>query len=232
MTQVTPSTSEEEEEYVLPSGTKLALIEAAGELFAQLGAKGAGIRTIAERAGVNLGSIHYHFGGKGNLYRAALEYVLHQRITKQNAQIPVPPSATPARVSELLRLLTRKRLAAAWGGGTPRWHTRLLTRLLMEGPPDALAWFDERVFQPDFRLFRRIVCLARPQQPPRETRKLFYVFVSQMIFYSHHREKVIRTFGDEGSTASLPEELTDYIALSLTRTLGLPDPGPAAPSEE
>ena len=219
-------------EYVAPGGTKLALIEAAGELFAEVGVKAAGIRAIAEKAGANIGSIHYHFGGKENLYRAAIEYVLHRRVTEQNVQIPVPASATAAQVSDLLRLMARKRLAAVWPGRAVRWHARLLMRLFAEGPEDAWAWIDGRILQPDFSLFSRIVALARPDYPQREVRKLFFVFIGQVIFYAQHGEQVLRTFAANGRSRSLLNELADYISLSLTRTLGLPDAGDRRRIEE
>ena len=215
-----------------PTGTKLALIKAAGELFAQRGVKATGIRMIARKAGVNLGCIHYHFGAKADLHRAALEYVLHHRITRQNAQISIPDSATDEEVSELLRQLARKRLAAAWGDGMPIWYAGLVMQSLAEVSQDDFAWVNQRVFQPDFELFRRLIGLARPDRPERETHKLFYVFVSQLVFYSRHRMRMARQMDRDGQSGLLAEELADFIALSVTRTLGLPDPGSAAPSKE
>jgi len=220
------------EEHDAPTGTKLALIRAAGELFAQRGVEGTGIRMIARKAGVNLGCIHYHFGGKAALHRAALEYVLHHRITRQNAQITVPDSATDEEISALLRQLVRRRLAVAWGDGMPAWYAGLVTRSLADAPQDDWAWVDERVFRPDFELFQRLIRLARPGQPERETRKVFYVFISQLVFYARHRARMGREMNREGPWEPLAEELADFIALSVTRTLGLPDPGSAASCKE
>ena len=54
--------------------TKKTLIDAAGELFAAHGIDAVSTRTIAERAGENIGSIHYHFGGKEGLLLEAVRY--------------------------------------------------------------------------------------------------------------------------------------------------------------
>ena len=45
------------------------LLDAAEELFAEVGFNGASVRQIVERAAVNLGAIPYHFGTKENLFK-------------------------------------------------------------------------------------------------------------------------------------------------------------------
>ena len=50
--------------------TKRRLLEAAGELFAQHGVSSVSLREIADRAGVALNAICYHFGGKDGLVAA------------------------------------------------------------------------------------------------------------------------------------------------------------------
>lgn len=49
--------------------TRWRLLQAATEVFAEVGYHAATTRAIARRAEVNLASIHYHFGDKAELYR-------------------------------------------------------------------------------------------------------------------------------------------------------------------
>ncbi|OGV48059.1 MAG: hypothetical protein A2017_02470 [Lentisphaerae bacterium GWF2_44_16] len=55
--------------------TRMALIMAAGKLFAEHGIDGVTTRAIAEKAGENIGVIHYHFGGKDGLINAVMDFV-------------------------------------------------------------------------------------------------------------------------------------------------------------
>lgn len=79
--------------------TRAALIEAAMPVFGQAGFEAASTRAIADRAGVNLALIAYHFGGKQGLYLAVFEHILGQ------LQARLAPVAAP--ISEQLGTLSQ-----------------------------------------------------------------------------------------------------------------------------
>lgn len=54
--------------------TKLKILYAANELFAQKGFSASSMREIAQRADVNLSAINYHFRNKESLYQDVFEY--------------------------------------------------------------------------------------------------------------------------------------------------------------
>lgn len=60
---------------------KQIILDAAEAVFAAKGFEGATTRAIADKAGVNLALLHYHFGSKEHLY----EFVLSQRAGEINA---------------------------------------------------------------------------------------------------------------------------------------------------
>ncbi|MDR1922881.1 MAG: TetR/AcrR family transcriptional regulator [Planctomycetaceae bacterium] len=56
-----------------PTETRKSILEAACALFGEYGFNAVSTRMIADKAGVNLGGIHYHFGSKGKLYEEVLK---------------------------------------------------------------------------------------------------------------------------------------------------------------
>lgn len=56
-------------------GTRLALVRAAGELFAEKGFAGVTIGEVVMRAGMTKGALYHHFADKKELFRAVVEDV-------------------------------------------------------------------------------------------------------------------------------------------------------------
>jgi AcrR family transcriptional regulator len=82
------------------SETRTRMIDTAIEVFGTLGYEGASTRTLAERAGVNLSAIPYHFGGKRELYMAAAQSIAdyaRERVEPIVADLEETDGADPAR---------------------------------------------------------------------------------------------------------------------------------------
>lgn len=76
-----------------------ALIEAAGDLLAELGPRATSVRDIAKRAGVNHAQVHHYFGGKRPLLMAAMRTLArhhHAAVLAQSKGPLPPPMAAPA----------------------------------------------------------------------------------------------------------------------------------------
>lgn len=69
--------------------TRSKILQAALELFAEKGFEGASIRDIASKAGVLHGLIKYHFDGKDQLWRAAVDYLFE----RQREEMALPPGS-------------------------------------------------------------------------------------------------------------------------------------------
>lgn len=76
-----------------PQSTKARILAAAEEVFAAEGFAGASTREIADRAGVNISSLHYHWESKETLYFAVFQNVydrivevIREALEKQGAQ--------------------------------------------------------------------------------------------------------------------------------------------------
>ncbi|WP_428561626.1 MAG: CerR family C-terminal domain-containing protein [Solidesulfovibrio sp. DCME] len=64
----------------MESETKRRLVEAGLLLFGLHGLEATTTRALAQKAGVNLAAIPYHFGGKEGLYRAVLEHIVRIKL--------------------------------------------------------------------------------------------------------------------------------------------------------
>lgn len=127
-----------------PEETRQEILRAAAEAFAACGFVGATTRAVAARAGVNVATLHYHFGSKEGLYRAVLGNACR-------GTLPDVPSGTGAEMvaglvgglfefgaqrPTLARLALLDRLAGPGpaGGGKPdervRWFAETLRPLL------------------------------------------------------------------------------------------------------
>lgn len=113
---------------------KERIIEAAGELFASRGYKGATVRDICKSAGVHVGAVNYHFRDKEGLFAAALEHAHQWSVRKYPPDVGLDPQAS---VEERLRAFIRSFLLRVLGEEVPDWHGRLIARESAQ-PSDAL----------------------------------------------------------------------------------------------
>lgn len=90
------------------AATRERILRAALEAFSEDGFDGATTREIASRAGVPLGLLQYHFGGKARLWRAAVDRAFAELRAGLEAIVADP---RPADVRERIRLLIRGHVA-------------------------------------------------------------------------------------------------------------------------
>lgn len=136
------------------AGTPSRLLEAALRAFADLGFDGATTRDIAAAAGVNQGLITYHFSGKEELWKAAVDHVF-ARLQAEFATALRMLAEVDARTR--LRLVVRQfvRFTAA--------HPELHRLIEHEGKSDGprLRWLVDRHVRP---LFDATMALIREAQ--------------------------------------------------------------------
>jgi AcrR family transcriptional regulator len=104
--------------------TRLRMIEAAGQVFAEHGYEGATVRMITERAGVNVAAINYYFRDKAGLYEQVVA-ACHCASREAADARPWPRSA-PAE--ERLRFFIERMVRRALHPGRPVWHRLVMAR--------------------------------------------------------------------------------------------------------
>lgn len=163
-----------------PVETRRAILDAAEECFAASGFAGATTRQVAARAGVNVATLHYHFGNKRNLYRAVLDAV-------SGVGLAVPGAGgTPVeRLSSLVEAL--------WDFGAARPSLPKLSLLhQLAGPPSPA----ETIEDPRVALLDRTLAETGVRTPflPGEAARVILAFLDAALVASQngHAPKAAR----------------------------------------
>ncbi len=140
--------------------TRDALIDAAGRLAAESGFDAISTRQIAELSGENIGSIHYHFGGKQQLFEAVVVRVVEPWLNN-----PLEDALGGCDLdnrdgqTEAITKLIRREIALLFDPQVPDWHCRIVHSLLQR-QSDLQKTFREVFIIPEgeaiLNLFQRI----------------------------------------------------------------------------
>ncbi|MBN2372693.1 CerR family C-terminal domain-containing protein [bacterium] len=211
--------------YQEPEGTKLALIKAAGELFAESGLDGPGIRTIAEKAGVNIAAINYHFGSKENLYAETFRYVIsHEKdVHAVDFFKEVGEDIDPCEASALLYRYVKETFSFHFSKKQPRWFNMLVMRALQD-PSPSLQSLVEEVFRPDMEAFVAFIQKANPSANTQDGYLLDFLVVGQIFFYSLCRVPILMALKKEDYDKAFIDKAADQTAKAVISVLGLPLP--------
>lgn len=130
------------------AATRLQILEAAGEIFAEKGIGHATGKEIAERASSNSAAVNYYFGGIDGLYAEVLVEAHHRlmdfEFLKSVAEAPGLPS-------EKLNIFLEGMVRAILGPASSSWVLRVLAREMLD-PSDALQTLLEREILPKKRI--------------------------------------------------------------------------------
>ncbi len=190
--------------------TRRQLLEAAGEVFAEVGFKNATVREICGRANANIAAVNYHFGDKEKLYREVLRYCSAKAVQKHPPLLNVKPDAPPEK---RLHAFIHSFLLRIFDKSPTSWHGKLMLREMVE-PTAALDLIIEERIRPMSTLLWKIVAEIL-HLPVDDKRVRLYSFsvVSQCVFYHHCRPMMIRLFPDQMVLdADGIEELAEHIS--------------------
>ena len=191
--------------------TRSRLLEAAGEVFAEMGFKNATIREISQRAGANIAAVNYHFRDKEGLYRALFDYAAQCALAKYPIGGGIDPAA-PAE--ERLRAFVQTYLSRLLDEGRPAWHGKLMAREMVE-PTGALDILAESFARPQYQRLSAILRELLGTGSSDETIRLCAAsIVGQCLFYKQCRPMIDRLMPeqkyDEGAIARLAAHIAAF----------------------
>jgi TetR/AcrR family transcriptional regulator, regulator of cefoperazone and chloramphenicol sensitivity len=189
--------------------TRLQLLEAAGEVFAETGFRDATVREICRRADANIAAVNYHFGDKETLYAAVLRYSHAKALEKYPPLLGVAAGAPPEKK---LRAFVNSLLLRVFDKGPTAWHGKLMMREMIE-PTAALDMLVEERIRPMAAQLWAIVAeiLDCPLNDER-VRQCSFSVVSQCVFYHHCQPVIARLYPKQSALgADDLERLADHI---------------------
>jgi TetR/AcrR family transcriptional regulator, regulator of cefoperazone and chloramphenicol sensitivity len=194
------------------------LLAAAGEVFAEVGYRGATLREICRRSHANIAAVNYHFRDKEHLYAAVLEQAVVEA-GEGLARIAPDPADPP---EEKLRHFIRQLLANMLGGERPVRFLRLMAHEAIE-PTSAFDWVVEKAAAPLKEMLEEIVAeFFGPDAEPAQIHDCAASVMTQCAAY-HHSEAFVKRLDhlDVHDPATI-EHLADHIfrfSLGGIRTL-------------
>jgi len=207
-----------------PHNTKLQLILAAGEIFAEHGFEGASIRAIAEKAGANIAAINYHFGSKENLYKETVLFSHKKRGKIQDILSQEDPNILKSRqgVEKIIRKIVQLDFHSFVSPDRPNWSGRLLLRSFFDSAPPFKELIRDE-FLPNFQFLKNLALNANPTLSDQEAHFWALSLIGKISVYSFLAEPVLMTYNKENYDPSDIEAAIDHITKTLVRELFPPE---------
>ena len=200
--------------------TRRQLLEAAGEVFAEVGFRDATVREICRRGNANVAAVNYHFGDKETLYIEVLRYAHAKALAKYPPLLGLPVDA-PAK--ERLHAFIHSLLLRVFDKGPTSWHGKLMLREMIEPTAALDSLVEERIRPMASQLWKIVAEILDGKPEDERVRLCAFSVVSQCVFYHHCRPVMVRLF--PGQKPPEPEDikkLADHITrFSLTAMKGL-----------
>lgn len=184
---------------------RTAILDAAAQLFGQVGFEGTSMKSVAEAAGESKTLVQYHFRYKQQLWEETVAHVWQQRDEALPELLELAPDGLTARESmeDLCRYILRFTFA------NPTWVKIMFQEASTPGP--RLEWMVERFFVNDFAQGRGMVELgqARGVLPDVDPMHLLYTLSGALIYIVNVAPIIERVTGRSADDDSFIEQ---YVA--------------------
>lgn len=181
------------------ASSREALLAAAGVLFTEHGYDGVSTREIAEKAGVNLALIQYHFGSKAKLFLETVDHLTDSGSDLHSRLRAVPEAATPAEGARELVYFIRDFLTFLLQSEEAHSSCRLIYRELFSGNTKPTTSRDTELFdsvvkfitdrhvRPIEERVRKLIGFISSEMNPDSLNSLVRSVLGQCSFYATHR---------------------------------------------
>ena len=209
--------------YTSSESTKRNIVEAAGELAAEMGIDNVSTRAVADASGENIGSIHYHFGGKDGLFEAVVRDAMDGCMGLDFSEVvdALTPDATPEELSRAIRVAVAGEINDIFRSDSPAWHPQVIYQLLQRD--NVLCdIFTKEVLDPSMEAMRRFFKILDPDMGDEDI--FLRIVVMKMPIYAHanYRKAMLKRLNATEYSEEYLQKLEDILVRQTQVDLGLP----------
>ncbi|WP_170287359.1 TetR/AcrR family transcriptional regulator [Halioglobus maricola] len=196
------------------SSRRTAILEAAAQLFGQVGFEGTSMKAVASAAGEKKTLVQYHFRYKQQLWEETVSYVWQQRNDALPTFLTLAPDDLSARetMEDLCRYILKFTFA------NPTWVKIMFQEASTPGP--RLDWMVERFFNSDFAEGKGVVELAQARGvlPDVDPLHLLYTLSGALVYLVNVAPIIERVTGQEAASDEFIEQYVATLLQILTGT--------------
>jgi TetR/AcrR family transcriptional regulator, regulator of cefoperazone and chloramphenicol sensitivity len=192
---------------IVSDRTRGRLIDAAGEMFAELGFHHTTVRQICQRAGANIAAVNYHFRDKTSLYTEVV------RQSMQAARLDAVHAAFDqnAAPEEILRAVVKARLENLRSLDLSDWHFRIFAHELAKPTPAIDVVVNEAIRPLYLRMCKLLGSILGLPPDHQKTRLCAHSIIGQILFYAFARPVISRLSPQMKMTAAQVDVIADHI---------------------
>ncbi len=208
--------------YQTSARTRLALIDAAGQLAAEKGFNAISTRAIAQLAGENIGSIHYHFGGKEKLFEAVIHSVANR--WEENPLDEVLAScdmATEYGQAEAIRRILRREVSLLFDKQMPSWYCRVIYQV-MQFPNQLQDNFRAIAIDPASEQICKVFKTIDPTMDDETAELHFLLLLTPLFSHADYRTFILKKLGKTEYSSQYLQRLVDTCAMQTLLFFNLP----------
>jgi TetR/AcrR family transcriptional regulator, regulator of cefoperazone and chloramphenicol sensitivity len=202
--------------YQTSTKTRQALIEATGLLAAEKGFNAISTRAIAQLADENIGSIHYHFGGKEKLFEAVILSVATRWLENSLENLLAQCDLTTASgQAEAIRRVVVREISLLFDKEVPSWHNRVIIQV-MKYPNSLQNTFNTIVTDQESERVCRLFKTIDPEMDDETAELHFLLLLTPLISHADYQDIILKKLGQNEYS---PQYLQRLVDTCVTQTL-------------
>ena len=204
--------------------TRSQLIEAAGELAAQLDFSKVSLRAVAKRAGQNTGCIHYHFKSKQKLFEEVIRTATQGFRDNPYSKILAGFEGElhrPEIQARAIRAIVHRAISLTFDPDKPWWHSQVIYQT-MHARDHLMIFFLSEVINPDMECLKKFFKVIKPDLDDQEAFLRICLIKAPIIFHADNVQVICDLLGTDQYVPEYLKKMEDLIVLQTRLLLGLP----------